>query len=120
MATLVGTLRTFGSITVNAVRIYQIHACVNLREFHVNLVEFLLKFGNVGHSREFGTNLEILVKFAGSARDIRTNFVRICRIRTNFVRMSYEIRTEFVRISQFQAQGYGNMMPRFFLGALWA
>ena len=106
MLNLVGSLIMLGSITVNATRIYQIHACVNLREFHVNLGNFSLRFGNFGNSYdirtnfvriscEFRTNLEILVKFAESARDIRTNFVPICRIRTNFVRISYK----FVRNS---------------------
>ena len=82
-----------GSITVNATRIYQIHACVNLREFQVNLGDFFVRFGTFGdsyeirtnfvphsyeNSREFRTNLEILVKFANIARDIRTTFVRMC------------------------------------------
>ena len=35
------------------------------------------------------------MNFAESARDIRTNFVRICQIRTNFVPISYK----FVRNS---------------------
>ena len=35
------------------------------------------------------------MKFAESARDIRTNFVGICQIRMNFVRISYK----FVRNS---------------------
>ena len=89
MFNLAGSLRMLGSITVNATRIYQIHACVKLREFQVNLSDFLLKFGNFGNSYkictkfarvayELRTNPEILVKFADSARDIRTNFVRIC------------------------------------------
>ena len=100
-----------------------------MREFHVNSGEFLLKFGNFGNSyefrtnfvrnsREFRTNLEIPVKFDGSARDIRTNFVRICQIRTNFVRISYDIPTKFVRISQIRAQRYQDMIPGFFLGAV--
>ena len=35
------------------------------------------------------------MNFVDNARDIRTNFLRICRIRTNFVRISYK----FVRNS---------------------
>ena len=73
-----------------------------MREFHVNSGRFSLKFGIFGNSYEFRTNLEIVVKYASSARDIRssacdirTNFVRICRIRTHFVRISHEIRTNF-------------------------
>ena len=117
MFDLVGSSRMFGSIAVNATRIYQIHACVNLREFHVDSGDFLLQFGNLevrsyGFRTKFArTSYEsgILVKFAGSARDIRTNFVRICRIRTNFA-----------RISQIQAQLYRGMIPEFSLGDVWA
>ena len=106
MFSLVGSLIMSGSITVNATGIYQIHACVNLRDFHVNLGDSLLRFGNFGNSDEiwtelvrisyeFRTNLEILVKFAEGARNIRTNFVQICQIRTFFVRDSHK----FVRNS---------------------
>ena len=101
---------------------------MNLCEFHVNLGDFLLKFGNFGNSYEFGTNfvriwyefrtnLEILVKFAESARDIHTNFVRICQIRTNFVRISYKFVRNWYKNSyeflKFRPKGAGTEFPDF-------
>ena len=67
------------------------------------------------------------MNFADSARDIRTKFVRICQIRTNFVPISYEfptnsyeIRMKFVQISQIQAKKYRDEIPGFLFGAVWA
>ena len=60
------------------------------------------------------------MKFAHSARDICTNFVRILQIRTNFVRISHEIRTTLVRILQIRDQKYRKMLPGFFWGTVWA
>ena len=48
------------------------------------------------------------MNFADSARDIRTNFVRICRIRTNFVRISYK----FVRNSYEIRTNISNSGPK--------
>ena len=67
------------------------------------------------------------MKFAESARDILTNFARICQIRTIFVRISYkfvrnsyENRTNFVRIPLIQAQRARDRIPGFLLGTVWA
>ena len=95
MFNLVGSLRMFGSITVNATRISQIHACVNLREFHVNLGELLLKFGNFVNSYESGDSGEIRRQRARHSHEIRTNLPNSHEFRTNVLRNSYEIRTNF-------------------------
>ena len=77
---LVGSLRIFRSITVNVTRIYEIHARTNFTPIRVSF------FGNLDfrNSYEICTILDNLVKFADSARDIRTNFGRNCKIGTAF------------------------------------
>ena len=64
-------------------------------------------------SYEFRTNLEILVKFAESARDICTNFVRICQIRMNFVRISYKFVRNSYEFLEFRPKGPGTEFPDF-------
>ena len=93
---------------------------MHLREFHVNLGDFSLKFGNFGNLYEirtnfvkFRSNLEILVKFTESAHDIRTNFVRICQIRANFVRISYEFVRNSYEFLEFRPKGPGTEFPDF-------
>ena len=57
--------------------------------------------------------VEILVKFAESARDIRMNFVRICQIRTIFVRISYKFARNSYEVLKFRPKGPGTQFPDF-------